>query len=71
VATQAADRGEARVIPEIRNRDGIESGKKSQAAASIWGNRPQPVVGTNTRQNPSNMEVLTACWVKAKTSKEL
>jgi hypothetical protein len=50
---QAADRRETRDIPEIRNRDGTESGKKSQAAASIWGKMKRMVVCANIHQDPS------------------
>jgi hypothetical protein len=54
---QAADQRETRDIPEMRNRDGTESGKKSQAVASIWGRTSASVVSTNFSADTSDMEI--------------
>jgi hypothetical protein len=54
---QAADQRETRDIPEMRNRDGTESGKKSQAVASIWGRTNASVVSTNISAGTSGMEI--------------
>jgi hypothetical protein len=53
---QAADQRETRDIPEMRNRDGTESGKKSQAVASIWGRTGVFVVSANISAGTSDME---------------
>jgi hypothetical protein len=53
----------------MQNRDGIESGEKSQGTASIWGSGLPAVVGTNIHQNSLKARVWIACGLKARTQK--